>query len=590
MVCRKGSIKIIKNNKMNNNPEILVIDLFAGGGGVTTGIKNAEIENFSVAKVIIAVNHDRLAIESHAANHPETIHFTEDIKTLDVSKLLVILNFEKLKYPNAKVMLWASLECTNFSKAKGGKPRDGDSRTLAGHLYRYIDVLNPDMINIENVTEFMSWGPMDDNGKPISKRNGVDYLNWVKNVESFGYSYDYKIMNTADYGAYTSRVRYFGMFVKPWISPIFPEASHSKKPSINGMFGTLKKWKPVKDVLNFQDEGNSIFGRKKPLVEKTMERIYHGLIKFVANGDNTFITKYYSGHPEHKNISVEGPAGTIKTVDGQAVVKSYFMLKYNSMNKNGDMKQTSVSTNLPCHTLSTQGRLSVVSAFLMQYHGKGINTSLDSPATTLSTHDRLAFIKSFHIYRDFGTATNQSIESPAGALMANPKMNLIETDQWILNPNFNNVGSSVEEPAQTIMACRKHHYLMNPQYASKGSSIDDPSFTLIARMDKAPPYMVTVEATEDTPEEIAILVFETDSPWTIKIKEFMAAYGIFDIKMRMLQIDEMKLITGLPKDYILKGSQADQKKFIGNAVPCLVPQRWVESIAIDLINKKIKVA
>ena len=567
-------------------PEILIIDLFAGAGGVTTGIENAMVDGCKVAKVIVAVNHDRLAIESHAANHPETIHFIEDIKTLDVSKILKILISEKKKFPEAKVMLWASLECTNFSKAKGGKPRDADSRTLAEHLYRYIDVLQPDMINIENVVEFMSWGPLDENGKPVSKKEGADYIRWIKQIESRGYFYNYKVMNAADYGAYTSRVRYFGMFVKDYISHVFPEATHAKKPKQNGMFGTMKKWKAVKEVLNFEDEGSSIFGRKKPLVEKTLERIYHGLVKFVANGDDSFITKYFSGHPEHKNISVDGPAGTIKTVDGQALVKSCFMLKYNSVNKNGDMKQTSVSLNLPSHTISTQSRLATVQAFLMQYHGNGQNISVESPATTLSTHDRLAFVKSFHIYRDFGNATNQSNEQPAGALMPNPKMNLIETDRWLMNTNFNNVGSSVEEPAQTIVACRKHHYLMNPQYASKGGNIEDPSFTLIARMDKAPPYLVTAETTGET----IILVFEDDSPWTVKIKEFMAAYGIVDIKMRMLQIDEMKLITGLPKNYILKGSQADQKKFIGNAVPCLVPQRWIEAIVMDLISKKQKVA
>lgn len=567
-------------------PELLIIDLFAGAGGVTTGIENAAVDGCKVAKVIVAVNHDRLAIESHAANHPETVHFIEDIKTLDVSKITEVLNREKKKFPEAKVVLWASLECTNFSKAKGGKPRDADSRTLAEHLYRYVDALQPDMINIENVVEFMSWGPLDENGKPVSKKEGADYIRWIKQIESRGYFYNYKVMNAADYGAYTSRVRYFGMFVKDYITHVFPEATHAKKPKQNGMFGTMKKWKAVKEVLNFEDEGSSIFGRKKPLVEKTLERIYHGLVKFVANGDDSFITKYYSGHPEHKNISVDGPAGTIKTVDGQALVKSCFMLKYNSVNKNGDMKQTSVSLNLPSHTISTQSRLATVQAFLMQYHGNGQNISVESPATTLSTHDRLAFVKSFHIYRDFGNATNQSIEQPAGALMANPKMNLIETDRWLMNTNFNNVGSSVEEPSQTLLACRKHHYLMNPQYASKGGSVEDPSFTLIARMDKMPPYLVTAETTGET----IILVFEDDSPWTVKIKEFMAAYGIIDIKMRMLQIDEMKLITGLPKNYVLKGSQADQKKFIGNAVPCLVPQRWIEAIVSDLISKKQKVA
>ncbi len=102
---------------------------------------------------------------------------------------------------------------------------------------------------------------------------------------------------------------------------------------------------------------------------------------------------------------------------------------------------------------------------------------------------------------------------------------------------------------------------MNPQYASKGSSLDKPCFTLIARMDKMPPYMMSTES-----GQLAIRIEETDSKTMIKIKHFMAAYGIVDIKMRMLKIIELLQIQGFPKDYYLEGTQADQKKQIGNAV------------------------
>jgi len=102
---------------------------------------------------------------------------------------------------------------------------------------------------------------------------------------------------------------------------------------------------------------------------------------------------------------------------------------------------------------------------------------------------------------------------------------------------------------------------MNPQFSSKGGSVNDPCFTLIARMDKMPPYLITIDE-----GNIGIEVYETDSPMTQKIKEFMAIYGIVDIKMRMLKISELKRIMGFPDDYVLKGSQSDQKKYIGNAV------------------------
>ena len=108
-------------------------------------------------------------------------------------------------YPMAKVVLWASLECTNFSRAKGGQPRDADSRTLAEHLFRYIEALTPDYIQIENVEEFMSWGDLDENGKPISRDKGRLYTNWVDNVKAYGYKFDHRILNAADYGAYTRK-------------------------------------------------------------------------------------------------------------------------------------------------------------------------------------------------------------------------------------------------------------------------------------------------------------------------------------------------------------------------------------------------
>lgn len=138
--------------------QLLYIDLFCGAGGTSTGVERARLGGEKCARVIACVNHDPNAIKSHAANHPKTKHFTEDIRTLDMKPLQEITDKERAKNPDAKVVLWASLECTNFSKAKGGQPRDADSRTLAEHLFRYIDALQPEYIYIENVEEFMCCG------------------------------------------------------------------------------------------------------------------------------------------------------------------------------------------------------------------------------------------------------------------------------------------------------------------------------------------------------------------------------------------------------------------------------------------------
>lgn len=136
----------------------LYIDLFCGAGGTSTGVEAARLHGEQVAKVIACVNHDANAIASHAANHPDALHFVEDIRTLNLDRLLAHVEVSRKQYPAARVVLWASLECTNFSIAKGGQSRDADSRTLAEHLFRYIDALRPDYIQIENVKEFMTWG------------------------------------------------------------------------------------------------------------------------------------------------------------------------------------------------------------------------------------------------------------------------------------------------------------------------------------------------------------------------------------------------------------------------------------------------
>lgn len=289
------------------NPVFYYIDLFCGAGGTTTGIVQAQHDAGQVAEVLACVNHDPKAIKSHWLNHKEVKHFEEDIRSLDLTELTKIVNKSRLQFPDAYIVLWASLECTNFSKAKGGQPRDADSRTLAGHLERYVVALEPDYIQIENVVEFMSWGPLDENGKPISRKSGRDWMGWRNKLCSLGYYDEWKEMNSADYGAYTSRNRIFGCFAKTGLPIVWPVPTHSKKASQNVMFGDLKKWKPVKEVLNFKDEGESIFTRKKPLSDKTLERIYAGLIKYIAKGDTSFISKYYSGKPANMVISVNSP-------------------------------------------------------------------------------------------------------------------------------------------------------------------------------------------------------------------------------------------------------------------------------------------
>lgn len=489
---------------------LLYIDLFCGAGGTSTGVNSARLGGEQCAKVIACVNHDEKAIASHRSNHPDALHFTEDIRTLNLNPLLKHLDQQRTLYPKAKIVLWASLECTNFSKAKGGQPRDADSRTLAEHLLRYIHAIEPDFIQIENVVEFMSWGDMDENGRPISMDKGRLYTRWVKNVNACGYTFEHRILNAADYGAYTMRKRFFGIFAKIGLPIIFPEPTHTR----GGIEKAKKRWHAVKEVLDLEDEGKSIFNRRHSLSEKTLLRIYAGLVKFIAGGKDAFI------------------------------------IKWNSIN---------------------------------QKTGKYIPPDLDAPSPTVACQNRIGLAKVVFISKQFSghpDSKNISIDEPAGTITCRDHHAIVSCERFINMQYVNSSVMSLDEPTGCLATRPKQslvsvkHFIMNMQYASKGGSVDEPCFTLIASMNKRPPYLVTTES-----GEVAIEIYETDSPMTVKIKEFMALYGIVDIKVRMFKVEELLQIQGFPKNYVLLGNQEDKQKFIGNAVEVNMARALCESLA-----------
>jgi len=579
--------------KIMTDPLFIIVDLFCGFGGTTTGFTDAEINGNKIAKIIACVNHDPKAIKSHWLNHPDVIHFEEDIRTLDLTELKKIVKTQKRKYPNAKLILWASLECTNFSNAKGGQARDADSRTLAEHLYRYIHAITPDYIQIENVVEFMSWGPLDSKGKPVSRKNGQDWMKWRNEICSFGYRDEWKELNSADYGAYTSRNRLFGCFAANGLPIIWPEPTHAKKP-VSGMHGTLHKWMPVKDVLNFTDEGESIFTRKKPLSDKTLERIYAGLVKYVAKGDKAFISKYYSGRPAGKVIPVDGPAGTITTASGQTLVQPAFLVQRNT----GDPKSKLVDIDGPARTITaTGGNQDLVQPkWLLKYNSINGETgvhhppSVEEPAPTIACQARLGLVQTEFLTHYYGSGGQlSSIENPAPVIPTKARTALVQP-KYFIDKHFGNHGNaqnqSVNDPAGTLMPNDKHRlveasFIVNPSHGGHTTTTDNPCPVIIARQDKAPLYFVQVEQ-----GQVAMAVYEGESDICIKIKEFMVIYGLVDIKMRMLRVPELLKIQGFPDSYQMVGNQGDHKKFIGNSVHPLVPKHWAEAMGNRLIKMK----
>lgn len=258
-------MKNYDQNYMRKNG--LVIDLFAGGGGFSIGCEKA-----LKRPVDIALNHDRYALALHSANHPSTRHICqaiEDAIPLEITK-------GKPVY-----YLHASPSCTQFSRSRRALPAEKQLRDHAWRVLDWVKDTEPMLLSVENVAEFKNWGPLDINGFPDKKRKGEYWDKWKKSIRDLGYDLEYRVINSADLGATTSRERLI-VFARRDGNPIcWPKEEYGKEKS--------KQWRPVADKIDWSVPAPSIFTRKKPLAEATITRLAKGLRKFVIETNEPFI-------------------------------------------------------------------------------------------------------------------------------------------------------------------------------------------------------------------------------------------------------------------------------------------------------------
>lgn len=376
----------------------LIIDCFAGGGGASVGIEMA-----LGRPVDIAINHDPDAILMHKTNHPDTLHLTEDIFRVDLKK------YVKGRHV---ALMWASPDCTSHSKAKGGKPRERGLRILPWAVYKHARTILPDVILMENVEEIQQWGPLDTDGYPIKERRGEDYQKFITAMKSLGYIFDCRELVAADYGAPTTRKRWYAIFRRDGREIKWPEPTHSK-----GGANGLNPWEPIWKYLNLLDFGKSIFGRKKPLAENTMKRIARGLEKFVFSCPEPFLIQVNHGGDNFRGQNLHHPLPTITQKHGFGLISPYIVpIGYGE--RNGQLPRVN-DINEPIHTITTSpghfGAVSViavnfhelekagidketsqkctwVSQFIMEYYGSGTGQNVTDPLHTIVTKDRFALI------------------------------------------------------------------------------------------------------------------------------------------------------------------------------------------------------
>lgn len=363
----------------------IIIDAFAGRGGASTGIELAIGRS-----VDIAINHDPDAIIVHKTNHPNTLHITEDIFSVDLRKYL--------KKGQRVNLLWASPDCTSHSKAKGGKPREKGLRILPWAVYKlckqilHITGYLPEVIIMENVEEIQNWGPLDVDGHPIKERKGEDYKRFIYMMKSLGYRFDSRELIAADYGAPTTRNRWYGVFRCDRQPIEWPEPTHNKC-GTNG----LKKWVPISECIDWSDLGSSIFSRTTPLKEKTLNRIARGIEKFIIKDSNpyflpdniasSFLIQYHSETKSEyvRGQSVNEPIKTIDTSNRYGLVTAFITKFYRTT--------TGQTVNEPIHTITTSsGHFGLVSAFLIKYYGSGTGQSVNEPIGTIVTKDRFGLV------------------------------------------------------------------------------------------------------------------------------------------------------------------------------------------------------
>lgn len=354
----------------------LIIDCFAGGGGASVGIEMALGRH-----VDIAINHDPEAIRMHEVNHPDTIHLTEDIFKVDLQKYV----------KRRKVaLMWASPDCTSHSKAKGGQPRKKGLRILPWAVYKHAKQILPEVIIMENVEEIQQWGPLDEKGHPIKERQGEDYKKFITAMKSLGYAFDSRELVAANYGAPTTRKRWYAIFRRDGKDIIWPEQTHFKD--------SEPKWKQCGDFIDWSDLGKSIFDRKKPLAEATQKRIANGIRKYVIENPKPYIVEnddavafliQYHGEQkagESRGQLLSEPIKTIDTSNRYGLVTAFITKYYKTGIGQG--------CDEPLHTITTSpGHFGLVSAFLIKYYGSGGSCqTIDRPLDTITTKDRFGLV------------------------------------------------------------------------------------------------------------------------------------------------------------------------------------------------------
>lgn len=487
-------------------PDELIVDSFAGGGGASTGIEAALGRH-----VDIAINHDATALSVHAANHPLTRHLCESVWNVDPIEACG---------GRPVGLLWLSPDCKHFSRAKGAPLRDQGIRGLAWLATRWAKAVRPRVICLENVEEWLGWGPLVD-GIPCPRRAGQTFRAWASKLRSYGYHLEWRTLVAADYGSPTSRKRLFLVARCDGLPLAWPDASHG---------GARRPYRTAAECIDWSLPVPSIFGRKRELADATLRRIARGIERYVLGAAEPFIIP---------------------------------------LTHAGDSRVHSIREPLRTVTGANRGELALIAPTLVKNMTNNLGQRVDAPLSTTLTGNHHYLVAPTLVQTGYGEREGQTpraldLHAPLGTVVGGGQKHALVCA--FLAKHFGgheSPGASLARPMSTITA-RDHHALVTASLIG-GRAEQVRAFLLKyhggERGAGRGQQLGLPLRTLDTSNRFALVTVHGET------------YAIADIGMRLLQPHELAAAQGFPAHYILdRGVHGEpitktaQIRLIGNSV------------------------
>lgn len=573
----------------------IIVDSFAGGGGASTGIELA------TGRVVdIAINHDPDAILMHRTNHPHTQHFQASVWDVDP---------EEVCRGREVGLLWASPDCKHFSKAKGRKPVDKNIRGLAWIVLRWAGTVSPRVIILENVEEFQTWGPVR-RGRPVKSKTGQTFRKFIGQLEALGYAVEWRELVAADYGAPTTRKRFFLIARRDGRPIVWPAPTHGPADSPEVKAGLLKPWRSAAEIIDWSLPTPSIFDTReevrekyglsaqRPLRPNTMRRVARGIDKFVLKAPRPYLVVVnHSG--EFRGQEVGRPLQTITAKHGYGMA-SPLMAPWtvtNTTNSTGHTPDEPVDTartgggggqmfvsatlaaigqtgggdrirdiREPAHTTVSKQEDCLVGASLIQYHteqGENVRgQELGGPLLTVDASNRYG-LTGASLVKYYGKGVGQEVSEPAPTTLSKDHAGLTVAS---LSKYFGGVvGAEMSQPLPTVTAVDHNALQMAHLVKMKGENLGGPAGDPVQTITASGTHfgVVTTKVVRACPREDLqrwpqvraclneFCGYDLGYDEVILFNIGGAWYFISDVGLRMLTPRELYRANGFPDDYII---------------------------------------